>query len=116
MRSNTTPRTAVEAAATLLLTSAVAAPFVAAQQVYHNSSAYESGAFGAAPSQTFVSRPDLIAPVVNLAVYQPDRLADGYIFFGWAGGGVERPSPIIMESDGSIVWIRDEALQTSVCR
>lgn len=75
--------------------------------------AYAAGTYGVAPNQTFVSRPDLIAPAVNIAVSKPGQ-SSGYIFFGWAGSSCPRPAAVILDQEGKPVYISDISDETLV--
>lgn len=100
----------------IILAFASAVAQVTADQVYDSTQtqAYANGAYGEVPSQTYRSRPDLTAPAVNIAVSK-DGQADGYIFTNWEGSNCPRNMPYIMDNQGHMVWMPEDAYLTHVC-
>lgn len=92
-----------------------AAPRVAADKVYGSSStqAYANGNYGNIPSQSFYTRPDLTAPAVNIATSKAGQ-ADGYLFTNWEGSQCPRSMPYIIDTNGHMVWMPEDAFLTHV--
>jgi len=75
--------------------------------IYQNSSAYDNGAYGQGPNQTFHSAPSLSAPAFNILTSpsSSDQLQDGYIFLG-INSDFDAPlsGVAIYENDGTLVY------------
>lgn len=103
------------AGATTLLALAAAASMVAADKVYgpSSTSSYANGQYGDVPSQSFYSRPDLLAPAINVATSKEGQ-APGLIFTNWEGSECPRNQPYITDSAGHMVWMPDSPYLTHV--
>ena len=67
---------------------------------------FELGVYGAYPRRDFVSF-DLRAPRSNRVKWE-DSCDGGYIFFGPNGPSVPKPGPVIMDTNGELVWMDDK--------
>lgn len=77
------------------------ASFAAADEVYYASSEWLAGNYGAAPVQTFMSS-NLTPPAMNIEVTPTS--ASNYSLLSYRGTATTQPAPLIMDSDGSLVW------------
>lgn len=67
---------------------------------------YDLAVFGAYRTQNYVSF-DLTSPR-GVAAQWSDQCDDGYLFFGPNGKSVESPGPVILDSQGGLIWMSDE--------
>ncbi|KAF2098297.1 hypothetical protein NA57DRAFT_77086 [Rhizodiscina lignyota] len=76
------------------------------QAPYADNPGYEKGAFGPYPNQTFVSNPNVTAPVFNIITPAANGVANAdYLFLGPKGDPVKRQRPTIVNAtDLSIMW------------
>lgn len=92
-------------APTLLRSTAAAvallASVVTADEVYHADSQWLAGAYGAAPVQTFMSS-NLTPPAMNIEV--APTAASNYSLLSYRGTATTQPAPLIMDSNGSLIW------------
>ncbi|ORY63828.1 ASST-domain-containing protein [Leucosporidium creatinivorum] len=84
------------AAAALLLASVAVA-----DEVYYDSSAWLSGSYGSAPVQTFMSS-NLTPPAFNIETAPTS--ASNYSLLSYRGTATTQPAPLIMDSNGSLIW------------
>jgi hypothetical protein len=80
---------------------ALFASVVAADEVYYSSSEWLGGSYGAAPVQTFMSS-NLTPPAMNIEVTPSS--ASNYTLLAYRGTATTQPAPLIMDSNGSLVW------------
>ena len=64
------------------------------------------GVYGAYPRRDFVSF-DMRAPLSNRVKWE-DSCDGGYIFFGPNGPSIPNPGPVIMDTNGELVWMDDK--------
>lgn len=99
--------------ATLLL-----AGFSQLQQVeadygpYTQSPDYDSGAFGSWPTESYRSSA-VIGPSLNVR-QSSDFCSDGYTFLAPTGRVVRTPGPMIIDSEGHLVWTKQYGRTGSV--
>lgn len=72
--------------------------------VWRESAAYAQGSYGKGPNQTFISRPDLHAPAINILSHQPGRTAAGYYLLDYMGNAPQMPGPVLLDQEGNIVY------------
>ncbi|KAJ1554168.1 hypothetical protein HK405_005833, partial [Cladochytrium tenue] len=95
---------AVAAAAAAAAAAAVLLPVARADSVLYNSSAYESGALGTGPNQTFISTgSSFVAPILNYLT-NSSAATSGLVFLTWYRNFVTNPV-IVDAASGSIVYV-----------
>ena len=76
-----------------------------ADLVYNADANYDQGGYGASPYQTFLSRPDLFPPAVNIRTYEPSLMVNSSILIGYRGAvDIKTQSSIILDNHGSLIW------------
>jgi hypothetical protein len=74
---------------------------------YFNSAAFDDGALGAYPNQTYITAPEVISPRLNI-LQSSSRCDDGlYTMISLRGDRVELKgqSPMIFDGKGNLVWM-----------
>lgn len=84
---------------TLLLTSVTSADL----SPYFDDNTFENLGYGPYPTQSFHSSPEL-APRPNVIKVHPNPDPSLYTFFEPRGWTVDRPGPMIVDSDWSLIW------------
>ncbi|CZR65053.1 uncharacterized protein PAC_14953 [Phialocephala subalpina] len=84
---------------------------IASPPPYFQSSDFDTGKLGPYPNHTFISRPDLVAPSLNIVKWN-DSCDDGlYTFISLRGDkvdpGLGQQGPMILDSKGDLVWMNN---------
>ncbi|GES58136.1 hypothetical protein CDV56_101790 [Aspergillus terreus] len=72
---------------------------------YFQSTAYDEGDYGAWPTETYRTTP-IIGPSLNYIQYSPACNDGQYTLIAPRGGSVRYPGPMIIDSDGHLVWTK----------
>lgn len=87
-----------------LALSAHAAHHASTAPVHEYDRATDNGTFGYYPSWSFMTEEDISAPRTNWLQWDP-QCDDGMFYFitpkGW---GISQPGPMILDSNGELVW------------
>lgn len=87
---------------------------LSAQAITYNASdasAYFAGAYGAAPNQSYVSRPDLTPPAF-LFLTNASASSANYTLLSYRGSQTVQPAPLIVDAQGELVWVGAEIGQS----
>jgi hypothetical protein len=66
---------------------------------------YDVGLYGFYPTQNYVSF-DYVSPRVEVLRWDP-RCETGFIFLAPRGDSIAHPGPMVLNSDGDLVWMRE---------
>ena len=78
---------------------------------YSNDVAYDKGIHGEYPVHSFMSS-DLVSPRLNILQWDVQCNDGSYIMINPRGSGIASPGPMIIDTNGSLVWASDGYGQT----
>ncbi|KAJ9640408.1 hypothetical protein H2201_002547 [Coniosporium apollinis] len=97
--------------ASTLVTALCAASLVLADEpAFIQNAGYQQSAYGQYPVQTFVSNPNVTAPIFNVITTPGEGVSNGsHLFVSPRGTAVSNPSPMIVDAGTlSVVWSAEE--------
>lgn len=77
---------------------------------YYQSEAYDKGVYGEVPTKGFRTFTK-VSPVTNILQYDPVCDDGKYIMLAQRARAVRFPGPIILDSNGTLVWTNDKYRQ-----